>query len=70
MNLGDMRWDLQQLKAKASNKSPNSIPHFQPRGMSLDDWEQVIDEHLTDGCMHFWVTFVSPEPRKLSGNQP
>jgi hypothetical protein len=30
MNLGDMRWDLQQLKAKASNKSPNSIPHFQP----------------------------------------
>ena len=69
MNLGDMRWDL-QLKAKASNKSPNSIPHFQPRGMSLDDWEQVIDEHLTDGCMHFWVTFVSHEPRKLSGNQP
>ena len=69
MNLGDMRWDLQQLKAKASNKSPNSIPHFQPRGMSLDDWEQVIDEHIPDGRMHFWVTFVSPASEKLFGNR-
>ena len=70
MNLGDMRWDLQQLKAKASNKSPNSIPHFQPSGMGPDEWESVIAEHKPDGRMHIWVTFVSPEPGKLSGNQP
>ncbi len=70
MNLGDMKRELQQLKAKASNKSLNSIPHFQPSGMGPDEWESVIAEHKPDGRMHIWVTFVSPEPGKLSGNQP
>ena len=68
MNLGDIKRELQQLKAKVSNKSLCSIPHFQPSGMGLDEWERVIAEHKPDGRRHFWVSFVSPESEKLSGN--
>ena len=68
MNLGDMKRELQQLKAKASNKSLCSISHLQPSGMSLDEWGSVIAGHKPDGCRHFWVSFVSPESEKLSGN--
>ena len=70
MNLGDMKRELQQLKAKVSNKSLCSIPHFKPSGMGLDEWERVIAEHKPDGRRHFWVSFVSPESEKLSGNKP
>jgi hypothetical protein len=38
--------------------------------MSLDEWESVIAEHKPDGRMHFWVSLVSPESEKLSGNKP
>ena len=70
MNLGDIKRELQQLKAKVSNKSLCSIPHFQPSGMGLDEWERVIAENKPDGRRHFWVSFVSPESEKLSGNKP
>ena len=70
MSLGDMKRELQKLKAKVSNKSLRSAPYFQPSGMSLDEWEPVISEHKPDGRMHFWVSLVSPESEKLSGNKP
>ncbi len=66
MNLGDMNRELQQLKAKVSNKGLCGISHYQPDGMCLEEWELVIAEHKPNGRMHFWVSFVSAE----SGNKP
>jgi hypothetical protein len=70
MNLGDMKRELQQLKAKVSNKSLCSKLHLQPKGINPQEWERVIAEHKPDGRRHFWVSFVSPESEKLSGNKP
>ena len=63
MNLGDMKRELQQLKAKASNKSLSSAPYFRPSGMSLEEWERMIAEHKPDGRMHFWVSLLALEIR-------
>jgi len=67
MNLGDIKRELQQLKAEVSSKNLCSIPHFQSSSMGLDEWESVIAGHKPDGRRHFWVSFVSPESEKLSG---
>ena len=63
MNLGDMKRELQKLKAKVSNKSLSSAPYFQSSGMRLDEWESVISERKPDGRMHFWVSLLALEIR-------
>jgi hypothetical protein len=69
MSLASMKRELQQLKTRVGNKHLCSIPHLQPDGMSLEEWERVIAEHKPDGRRHFWVSFIEPKKDRLSGNQ-
>jgi len=69
MSLGDMKRELQQLKAKVGNKRLCSIPHFQRSGMGLEEWRRVIADHKPDGRRHFWVSFVEPKDM-LTGSKP